>query len=1138
MKCPKCSSEIPPNFKFCGICGEKLDDAPPKETTPQEPRIENPSPSTVEYSDPESLRAPRDERRDVAVLFADVSGFTAMSERLDPEEVHSIMNEVFEILGQAIHEEDGYIDKYIGDNIMALFGAPIAHEDDAERACRTALAMQRVLKDFAEQCKQKTGIALRMRVGINCGLVFAGNIGSDFRRDYSVMGDTVNLASRMESKAPLGGILVTEEVVKRVRGKFEFGKFQTLQVKGKDKQVRACVLLREIIDAVPSWLRNDFSSPFLGREGELSQLLDHWRTAYSQGRWIEVIGPMGIGKSRLVWESNQRYEGGKLLTVMATPNTNLQPFGLIQLLIREVVREIQGSGATIESRDHFRVLINQFGNNLEPYLNVLWYLYAPRTFAVPAPDPDPQSLRRTLEAGVKRLLEELSSRLLGVTLFFDSYDLADEASSSLMEKIAGEPEGWPLPVVIALREEKPEPIQFRKVVRLNRLSQDSAGELLDHLVRGAKLPNALREDVLTRAEGVPLYLEEMIPSLIDEGILKPCPEGGNWTCDPKATSVTLPSSLFATMVSRLDGLQRPQRDLLCRCAVQGVEFDSVITESIWSAPEPSPGSVRSLLVEMESRGLVECRLKTDPHGSAWIFRQPLMRDACYQNLPISERRDIHAHIAGALRERDQGEMHATSELLAYHYEQAVMFVQAAEANLYAGKRAAELFLNDEAMRRFEKALELISGMGNLKDEGIRIQTQVYAGAAEISLRVGNYAEAVNHAHKMGSVAVCPIEIAEARRLQGNGCVNMGQTEKAQKLFLDAFELISDQPEAVEVKGRILYDLAEFFFRAGKMIQAKDYLGQYRAGHYRDDQLNSIRADMLEGKIAHAQGRFSEAIDLYSQAHGIADKVHSLSDLANACNSLGNAERDSGEYKLAKDHFHCALEMWTRMGHTECIAGIHVNLGNLEMSQGMFDMALDHYKKSLKAFREIGNIRGMALTQINLSILAIEENRCQIAVESAEAALKTLGDSDNALLRGMAFVILGEAHIACEDLENANQVFGQILKDYEKDSHSLAIAGAVRGLGRVALLKGELQEAITHLENALNDFEHLNREQEAARTALYRAEALWRSADSEITHSDLLEIRKRFEVLGANLDAKRVDQLMDKIQKEGDRFIGS
>ena len=196
MNCPQCSFDIPAGFKFCGHCGCKVEDAssplPPPASAPLETERNAPGVPVLQ----------RDERRDVTVLFADVSGFTAMSEKLDPEMVHTIMNEVFEGLGAAICEEDGFIDKYIGDNVMALFGAPVAHEDNTHRACRAALAMQNFLREFSGRNKARTGVILRMRIGIHCGLVLAGNVGSDFRKDYSVMGDTVNLASRMESNAP------------------------------------------------------------------------------------------------------------------------------------------------------------------------------------------------------------------------------------------------------------------------------------------------------------------------------------------------------------------------------------------------------------------------------------------------------------------------------------------------------------------------------------------------------------------------------------------------------------------------------------------------------------------------------------------------------------------------------------------------------------------------------------------------------------------------------------------------------------------------------------------------------------------------------------------------------------------------
>ena len=226
MLCPTCATEVPAGFKFCGNCGQKLDGAP----GPVRPAA---------APEPRPAAPPGAERREVAVLFADVSGFTKMSERLDPEDVHAIMNECFTGLGEAIRDEEGYIDKYIGDAVMALFGAPLAHEDDPARACRAALAMQAFLTGFAEQCEGRTGVPLRMRIGIHCGLVLAGGVGSDLRMDYSVMGDSVNVASRLESSAVPGSVLISGEVARRTRGRFQLGTARLLSVKGKEQPVEA-----------------------------------------------------------------------------------------------------------------------------------------------------------------------------------------------------------------------------------------------------------------------------------------------------------------------------------------------------------------------------------------------------------------------------------------------------------------------------------------------------------------------------------------------------------------------------------------------------------------------------------------------------------------------------------------------------------------------------------------------------------------------------------------------------------------------------------------------------------------------------------------------------------------------------------
>ena len=429
---------------------------------------------------------------------------------------------------------------------------------------------------------------------------------------------------------------------------------------------------------------------------------------------------------------------------------------------------------------------------------------------------------------------------------------------------------------------------------------------------------------------------------------------------------------------------------------------------------------------------------------------------------------------------------------------------------------------------------------SIHEQAVRIRVGIYAGAARILLRVGKYSEAKEFTQKIREVASEPVQRAEANRLHAMVCSNTGLTKKAEKLLLEALEMIHHDAQATRVKMEVLYDLSEFCYRAGKMDQAIEHLQQFRsiklaeenANSIRanfEDSLNSIRAGILEGRIKHAQGRFVEALELYSRAHEIAEQVGSMSDLANACNNLGNAARDLGDYPMAQRRFEEALEIWERVGLAECIAGVHVNLGNLALSQGDLVLTHEHHQKSLKAFQEIGNVRGVALAQINLAVAAMEKGDGPDAVVEAKAALQTLGNSENALLRGMSLVILGEGYLACEDVKSGAEIFNKVIQEYEKEHHPLAIAGAWRGLGRVALLGGELAGAIDKLNRALEDFTGLRREQEAARTALYRAEALWRLGDHDQAHSELQSAHKRFEAIGARLDAERAAQLLQELQ---------
>ncbi len=1118
MNCLSCGFESPPGFKFCGACGQKFAESAGATAAPPPP----PPPPPPVQPEPK-IPVPRNERRDVTVLFADVSGFTAMSEKLDPEEVHSIMNLVFEGLGLAIREEDGYIDKYIGDNVMALFGAPVAHEDDPQRACRAALGMQAFLSEFSEQNKARIGVTLRMRIGIHCGLVLAGEIGAEFRKDYSVMGDTVNLASRMESNAPPGCVQVSGEVARRVRGQFQFGPVQFLNVKGKENAVEARILEREITDR-ESIDRDPISAPLIGRADELKQLIEWIGESTDNPRWVEVVGEAGIGKTRLVEEAVHHLPGKQQVALTATPNSARQPFGLVQLLVRAIVHKVLGIHIPTTEREQLETLEPALGIDMSTLGDALWYLYAPRRLNVPPPDRDPLTLRRILEQSIATLLDKFGRQFRNTVLILHSFEMVDETSANFLNGLYARTNKWPLSIVTTTRESLAEPARTSLVI--HPLSEANSRSLLVNLVRGAELSEALTSNIVNRAGGIPQFIEELVRTLVMENLIQ-THDDGTWYCDPNLASAVLPSSLFNAQVSRLDKLEGTERNLLQQFSVQGFEFNLNIAEKIREQPQWQGPPLPALLPQLEAKSMVQDVSALDVSVSRWTFNHPLLCEASYETLLLKNRKELHDVVANSIFEASGKDLNVASELLAHHYERAENWEEAARANLKAGDRAADMFLNEEALHRYNRAQEMISKVATWRERGLHIKVLALGSSAEILLRLGRYNEAEEMAQGMNRLARRESDRAEANRLHAAVCLKQGKSDLALALLDRALENCAKDDRAPETRMNVLYDCGELFYLRGEMEKSLEFLGKYRAMISTDDLIPLIRADLFEGKIHHAQGRFQQAVALYSQAYTSARQTSSLSDLANASNQMGNARRDEGQYSEAERHFESALEIWTRIGMMEFVAGARINLGNLAMSHGDFKHSREHHQKALDAFEEIGNVRGITLAQINLAIAAIELEEGREAVRRAQAAIDNLGATGNALLLGQSLVILGESYLAAEDWICAQEIFDRVLVEFEENNHPLAHAGACRGLGRVHLMQQSTDQAKTLLVKALERFEHLQREQEAARTLLHLAHALWVEGKAEQAQEKTLKARERFRSLGARVDMERADSLMRK-----------
>jgi len=1101
MFCSHCKTEVPDSFFYCGQCGSLLK----KEALLSDPTA------------PDFVEALPDERRDVTIIFADVKGFTSMCERLDPEEAHPIMNDCFGGLARMIDEEGGRVDKYTGDGVMAIFGAPIAHEDDPMRACRAALSMQDFLLRFSKEYRDRTGVNLQMRIGIHCGLVLAGKVGSEeIKRDYTVMGDAVNLASRMESSAEPGTVLISKEVAKRSGNAFEYGPIKLLSIKGKSHPVEACELLKERTQTDSANYERK-KAPFIGRERELASLIDSWSADAAKQPWIEVCGEAGVGKTRLLEEAIRDVDA-TVIGIVATDISSKRPFGITRRLLQQIIRKVTDDAPFPESRESFLQAVLAIGEDLKWFVDVLWYLTAPSKLGIVAPEPDPKTLRSMLEKGVVTLFSLLAQRQPKLTFVIDSYEHTDRESAALFESIHSEYPEIQLQFIITAREMLSSLSLKKTIINLEPFNEEGTKALLSFLLRGAKLPQVLEEDLLLRAKGIPFYLEEMVLSLVENRIVKPQDDdlNGEWICDETniGERTILPVSIRASLLSRLDRLKSRQREFLQQCSVQGTRFDIDVVEVIRRGPERRDVLVDFLIPELQQRDFIRDATVAETHRMA--FCQPLFQETCYETLVLSKRRALHGETAEALCDIAGGAERVAPEVLAYHYERAGQWTRAAKAHLRAGSHSGELFLNDQALASFGEALLATEHLERPFPEEKQLAVIAHQEMAQVHLRVGAYQEAKLHVQKMRERAAIALDHAEADRLAANIAVRTGDTQEARRLFESALEISLKEHATNKVMINILIDLADFFYRDNKITEAQDYILKCRNIVPPAEVLITIRLDMLEGRVAHSKGRFSVAATLYRRAYSAAMKHGTLFIQARAMNHLGNAARDVGNYEEAMIHFQKALEIWEKSGDIEYIAGAHNNIGNLAMSQSDFQKARSHQVKAFQIYQKIGNVQGAALAQANLALLAIEEGRGDFAMQSALRAVEIVANSGN-WLRALILVVLGEAYLSINDFDSAKTVFEGVLAEFSESSHPLAVAGSLRGLGRVLYHQTSSEESVQLLSRAEAMFETLKRSQEAARTKVYLAEALVGLQQKDKALGILEEALTTFEKLEAQKD---------------------
>ena len=584
LKCPQCGHPLPPVAKFCEECGYQLSKL--KE------------PPSIDYSKPKSYTpksladkiltarsAIEGERKLVTVLFADVANYTSMSEKLDPEEVRQIVDGCFHILMDEIHRWEGTITQFTGDGLMAIFGAPIAHEDHAQRACYAALSIQKAIRQYGEKLRKERGLDFKMRIGLNSGPVVVGAIGDDLRMDYTAIGDTTNLAARVEQAAKPGEIWVSQETRNIIRGYFKEESIGEIPLKGKAQPQHLYRLISDLPD-----MRTRFAvglargmTDLVGRRPEMEALRSAYESVKNgEAQVVDVVGEAGVGKSRLVYEFQKALGGNEtVLTGICIPHGRSLNF----LPVIDVVKAAFGIVEGMGEEEVGNRIMERVKNSLAPmipfYRNLLSLKVDDPRFSV----LDPEGRKFGTFEAVKNLFLAMSEQK-PLVIFLEDVHWIDKISEDFFTYFSHCIHGHKILMISASRPEGTPPwaqgAQYQRL-GLETLSFDASTRLVRNVLGGLPLDPALEKKIVEKTEGNPLFVEEIIRNLLDRGDL--VKSGNQYVCNRPIDQLEIPNTIQGLLAARMDRLSEDLRQTMQVASVIGKDFAFRLLKSIMELGE-------------------------------------------------------------------------------------------------------------------------------------------------------------------------------------------------------------------------------------------------------------------------------------------------------------------------------------------------------------------------------------------------------------------------------------------------------------------------------------------------------------------------------------------------------------------------
>jgi class 3 adenylate cyclase/tetratricopeptide (TPR) repeat protein len=1072
-RCPGCGAYNVAQAKFCAECGTPLTGQPPAASPVSLQPPHRYTPQHLAEKIRTSKSALEGERKQVTVLFADLKGSMELLADRDPEEARQFLDPVLERMMDAVHRYEGTVNQVMGDGIMALFGAPIAHEDHAVRACYAALAMQASVKEYAGDVQRTRGVPIHIRVGLNSGEVVVRSIGSDLHMDYTAVGQTTHLAARMEQMAMPGSILITADVLRFVEGYVEVTSLGPVAVKG----LRARVEVYDLVGAgpVPSRLQAAAVrglTRFVGRHRELDDLDQALQSAGNgHSQVVTLVGEPGVGKSRLVYEClhSPRTQGWLVVECASISYGKATPYvPVVDLLKRYLHVEDGDEPRTVRANvtGYLLTLDETLGETIPALLSLL--------DALPADSPfltlDPPQRRQRILAALKRVLLR-ESQVQPLLLVFEDLHWIDSETQALLDNLV---ESLPTAHLLLLVNYRPEYQHswggktYYMQLRLDPLPPASADELLQALLGDDPSLAPLTPLLIQRTEGNPFFLEESVHTLVETGVLIGTP--GAYHLGKPLNGLQVPATVQAVLAARIDRLPPEEKQLLQTAAVIGTTVPFVLLHAIADQPEDA---LRMGLAHLQAAEfLYETTLFPDLE---YTFKHALTHEVAYANLLQERRRTLHGRIVDALEQLYPDRVEQC-ERLAHHALRGEVWDKAVDYCRRAGAKAVARSANREAAAYYEQALAALAHQPASLDTraqainlGFDLRIALlplgdYGRIGDVLSEAAAFAEALEDQRRLGLISAFMVE----------HCRRMGEPDRAIAFGQRALALAEASGEfATQVMttfwlGTVYFALGDYRRAMGLLERGvaalEGDLVRERFGIPYPSSLAFLT--YLAGCLAE-RGEFATGIARGEEAVRIAEAVDQPLSTIVASFGVGSVHLTRGDFQRAIPILERGLDLCRVWDIRFWFPLLASPLGYAYALSGSVAEALPLQEQAMEHSMAMGIMGGYALYAARLSESYRLTGRLEEASALAEQALALARAHKERGHEAYALRLLGEQAAASDSPLEAEAYYHQALALAEELGMRPLVAHCHRGLGMLYPTLGQQEHARRELSTAID-----------------------------------------------------------------------